>query len=95
MDAHLGQLVPMCLLEVQYFNNRFFSFSIQFFRIMRTSFRKCPVATVHEKLIATLSQKDRALRGPWDIPNGFLKGQRKPRKSGLFLRTILPATGRS
>ena len=34
---------------------------------------KCAVVTDHGKLIATLSLKDRALRGAWDILNGVLK----------------------
>ena len=32
------------------------------------------MVTDHEKLIASLSQKDRALRGAWDTLNGVLKG---------------------
>ena len=74
MDARLGQLEPKCLFKVQYLNNRFFAFSVKFLSIMRISSRKCSVVTDHEKLIATLSQKDRALRGAWDILNGVLKG---------------------
>ena len=74
MDARLGQLEPKCLFKVQYLNNRFFAFSVKFLSIMRRSSRKCSEVTDHEKLIATLSQKDRALRGEWDILNGVLKG---------------------
>ena len=74
MDARLGQLEPKCLFKVQYLNNRVFAFSVKFLSIMRRSSRKCTVVTDHEKLIATLSQKDRALRGAWDILNGVLKG---------------------
>ena len=60
MDARLGQLEPKCLFKVV--------------SIMRRSSRKCSVVTDHERLIVTLSQKDRALRGAWDILNGVLKG---------------------
>ena len=74
MDARLGQLEPKCLLKVQYLNNRVFAFSVKFLSIMRRSSRKCAVVTDLEKLIATLSQKDRALRDAWDILNGVLKG---------------------
>ena len=44
---------------------------------MRRSSRKCAVVTDHEKLIATLSQKDRALRCACDIHNGVLKGPKQ------------------
>ena len=79
MDAGPGQLEPKCLFQVQYLNNRFFAFSVEFLSIMRRSSRQCAVVTDHEKLIATLSQKNRALRGAWDILNGVLKG---PTKAG-------------
>ena len=79
MDGLLCQLEPKCLFKVQYLNNCFFAFSVKFLSIMRRSFRKCAVVTDHEKLIATLSQKDRALRGAWDILNEVLKG---PTQSG-------------
>ena len=74
MDARLGQLEPKCPFKVQYLNNFFFASSVKFLSIMRRSSGKCAVVTHHEKLIATLSQKDRALRGAWDILNGALKG---------------------
>ena len=74
MDASLGQLEPKCLFKVQYLNNRFFAFSVQFLSIMRRSSRKCAVVTDHKKLIATLSHKNRAFRGAWNILNGVLKG---------------------
>ena len=60
--------------------------------IMRRSSRKCTVVTDHEKLIATLSQKDRALRGAWDILNGVSKVPHQPERSGLSRRTPLPTT---
>ena len=74
MDARLGQLEPKCPFKVQYLNNQFFPCSVKFLIIMKRSPRKCPMVIDHEKLIATLSQKDRALRGTWDIINGVLKG---------------------
>ena len=74
MDARLGQLEPKCLFKVLYLNKCLFAFSVKFLSIMRRSSRKCTVVTDHEKLIATLSQKDRALQGAWDILNGVLKG---------------------
>ena len=60
--------------KVQDLNNQIFPCSVKCVSIMRRSSRKCPVVTDHEKLIATLSQKDRALRGAWDILNGVVKG---------------------
>ena len=77
MDARLGQLEPKCLFKVQYLNHRFFAFFVKFLSIMRRSSPKCAVVTDHEKLIATLSHKDRALRGAWDILNGVLNGSTK------------------
>ena len=74
MDAPLGRLEPKSPYKVQYLNNRFYAFSVKFLSIMRRSSRKCAVVTDHENLIATLSQKDCALRGAWDILNGVLKG---------------------
>ena len=38
------------------------------------------MVTEHEKLIATLSQKKRALRGAWDILDGVLKGPTQAEK---------------
>ena len=74
MDARLGQLDPKCLFKAQYLNNRFFAFSVKFLSIMRRSSCKWAVVKDHEKLIATLSQKDRALRGAWDILHGVPRG---------------------
>ena len=92
IGAGLGQLEPKCLFKVQYLNNRFFAFFVKFLSIMRRSSRKCPMVTDHEKLIATLSQKDGALRGAWDILNGALKGPTQAEKKWLSLRTVLPTT---
>ena len=86
MDAGLGQLEPKCLFKVQYLNNPFFSFAVKFFSIMRRSSRKCPVVKDHEKLVATLSQKDCALRGVRDILNGVLKGPTEAEKNLVIAR---------
>ena len=86
MDARLGQLEPKCLFKVQYWNNRFFAFAVEFLSIMRRSSRKCAVVTDHQKLIATLPQKDRALRGAWDILNGFLKGPTQAEKKCVIAK---------
>ena len=42
------------------------------------------MVTDHEKLIATLSQKDGALRGAWDILNGVLKGPTQAEKKWVI-----------
>ena len=84
MDAGLGQLEPKCLFRLQYFNNHFFSFFVKFLSIMRRSSRKCPVVTDHEKFIATLCQKDRALRGAWDILDGVPKGPTQTEKKWVI-----------
>ena len=42
------------------------------------------MVTDHEKLIATLSQKDRALRGAWDIHSGVLKGPTQAEKKWVI-----------
>ena len=92
MDARLGRLEPKCLFKVQYLNNRFFAFSVKFLNIMRRSSRKCAVVTDHEKLIATLSQKDRALRGAWDILNGVLKGPKQAGEKWVIPKNHRPPT---
>ena len=51
---------------------------------MRSSSHKYPVVTDHEKLIATLSQKDGALRSAWDILNGVLKGPTQAEKKWVI-----------
>ena len=42
------------------------------------------MVTDHEKLIATLSQKDRALRGAGDILNEVLEGATQAREKWVF-----------
>ena len=79
-----SQLEPKCLFKVQYLNNHFLSLSVKFFTIMRRSSRKCCVVTDHEKLIALLYQKDRALRVAWDILNGVLRGLTQAEKKWVI-----------
>ena len=86
MDARLGKLEPKCLFKAQYLNNHFFALSVKFLSIMRGSSRKCGVVTDHEKLIATLPQKERTLRGAWDILNGVLKGPTQAGEKGVILK---------
>ena len=44
------------------------------------------MVTDHEKLIATLSQKDRALRGAWHILNGVVKGPTQAEKKRVITK---------